>query len=274
MYHVVLATDGSFDIGTRQGGWAAVCALQTRIWSISGREHRADNAHLMELRAIVEGLCALKKPCKVLVLTDDQRVLHNLEYGPEGKAETALWTQVLRAALPHAVSFEWIKGHAGHPLNEQAHALAQLASTLPLDAEGQPTSPRKAKRERKQLELEAGLELVDVPFHVMPSGQTAALILSTGETCWSVQLSGPLGSSTLEGTVEGSTTVQHRLYAAIQAGLLALPPACDVSLMCKGAPGLQASWKSKSPAKGHRDLIRAVRALVAEREHTLSFKEL
>lgn len=274
MHHIVLATDGSFDTDTGQGGWAAVCALQTRIWTISGREQRAESAHLMELRAIAEGLRALTKPCKVLILTDDQRVLHNLEHGAEGKAETALWGQVLKAALPHSVKFEWIKGHAGHPLNEQAHALAQLACTLPLDAEGQPSSPRKSKKERKQQELESELNLIDVPFQVVPTGQKAALILNTGQNTWNVQLSGPLGSSTLEGSVEGTTTLQYRLYTAIQAGLLTLPPACDVSLFCKGSTSLEATWRSKSPAKGHRDLVRAVRALVTEREHVLSFKEL
>ena len=232
MHHVVLATDGSFDINTGRGGWAAVCALQTRIWTVSGQEHKAGSPHLMELRAIVEGLTALTRPCKVLVLTDDQRVLHTLEHGAEGEVETSLWTQVLRAALPHSVRFEWIKGHAGHPLNEQAHALAQLACILPLDADGQPQAQKKPKKKVLKLqEREASLELVDVPFQVVPTGQSAALTLVYSAAHWTVHLTGPLGSQTLEGISAEPTTLHHVAFTALHEGLLALPSACEVSLL-------------------------------------------
>ncbi|WP_424950572.1 RNase H family protein [Deinococcus sp.] len=275
MYHVVLATDGSFDIATGRGGWAAVCALQTRIWTVSGQERQAGNPHLMELRAIVEGLTALTKPCKVLVLTDDQRVLHTLEHGAEGKAETSLWTQVLRAALPHSVRFEWIKGHAGHPLNEQAHALAQLACILPLDADGQPKAPKKPKKKELKLqEREASLELVEIPLQVVPAGQTAALTLAYNGQIWTLHLNGPLGGQTLEGTMAGAQSLQHVAFTALHEGLLALPPACEVAFLCRGASALQSAWKSKSPSKGHREPMRAAKALVTERGHTLNFQEI
>ena len=275
MHHVVLATDGSFDIGTSRGGWAAVCALQTRIWTVSGQEHKAGNPHLMELKAIVEGLSALTRPCKVLVLTDDQRVLHILEHGAEGKVETSLWTRVLQAALPHSVRFEWIKGHAGHPLNEQAHSLAQLACILPLDADGQPKAPKKPKKKELQLqEREASSELVVIPFQVVPGGQTASLMLAYSGQIWTLHLNGPLGGQTLEGSMAGAASLQCVAFTALHEGLLALPPACEVAFLCRGASTLQSAWESKSPSKGHREPMRAARALVAERGHTLSFQEI
>lgn len=275
MHHVVLATDGSFDIGTGRGGWAAVCALQTRIWTVSGQEHKAGSPHLMELRAIVEGLSALTRPCKVLVLTDDQRVLHILEHGAESKVETSLWTQVLQAALLHSVRFEWIKGHAGHPLNEQAHALAQLACILPLDADGQPKAPKKPKKKELKLQdREASLELVEIPLQVVPGGQSAALVLAYNHEVWTVHVTGPLGSQTLDGHPAEAVTLHHVAFTAVQEGLLTLPLSCEVSLICKEARTLQAAWTSKSPSKGHREPLRAVKALIAEQGHTLNFREV
>jgi ribonuclease HI len=91
----------------------------------------------MELRAVIEGLKALKRPCLVQVFTDSQYVQKGIsEWIKAWKARgwlTAdrkpvknadLWHELESAAEPHQVSWHWVKGHAGHPGNERADALA------------------------------------------------------------------------------------------------------------------------------------------------------
>jgi ribonuclease HI len=92
----------------------------------------------MELMAAIQALEALKRPCTVELHTDSQYVRTGItEWLPGWKARgwrTAakapvknddLWRRLDEARLRHEVDWRWVKGHAGHELNERADALAR-----------------------------------------------------------------------------------------------------------------------------------------------------
>jgi len=89
------------------------------------------------LMAAIEALNALKKPCRVRLWTDSNYVRDGItkwihgwrrngwktaDRKPVKNAE--LWQMLLDAAAPHRIEWHWVKGHAGHPENERADALA------------------------------------------------------------------------------------------------------------------------------------------------------
>jgi len=91
----------------------------------------------MELMAVIEGLLALKERSRVRVYTDSQYVqkgisewIHNwkrrgwLTADKKPVKNVDLWKRLDEAALVHQVEWFWVKGHAGHPENERADALA------------------------------------------------------------------------------------------------------------------------------------------------------
>ena len=93
----------------------------------------------MELMAAIQALEALKKPCKVELHTDSQYVMKGITEWVHGwKArgwKTAakdpvknedLWRRLDEARRRHDVDWRWVKGHAGHELNERADELANL----------------------------------------------------------------------------------------------------------------------------------------------------
>lgn len=96
----------------------------------------------MELMAVIVGLEALTKPCEVELYSDSQYVIkafneHWLEGWikkgwKRGKNEPVknidLWKRLLEAAKPHQITWNWVKGHAGHDYNERCDALATSAA--------------------------------------------------------------------------------------------------------------------------------------------------
>jgi len=96
----------------------------------------------MELRAVVEALRALKRPCRVTLISDSLYVVHAIEKGwlkswkAKGwkKADKKpvlnidLWQQLLPELERHDVTFSWTKGHAGDIENERCDELAVAAS--------------------------------------------------------------------------------------------------------------------------------------------------
>jgi ribonuclease HI len=92
----------------------------------------------MELMGVITGLSALKEPCKVILTTDSKYVVDSITkgwvYGWKKKGwiksdkkpalNVDLWERLLPLLEKHEVTFNWVKGHAGHPENERCDRLA------------------------------------------------------------------------------------------------------------------------------------------------------
>jgi ribonuclease HI len=134
---VDMFTDGACSGNPGPGGWGAILRWNGIEKELSGGEPQTTN-NRMELTAVVAGLRALKKPCQVEVYTDSQYVQKGITLWLAGwKAHgwtTAdkkpvknvdLWQQLDEAIGRHTVHLHWVRGHAGHPENERADALAR-----------------------------------------------------------------------------------------------------------------------------------------------------
>jgi ribonuclease HI len=154
---VVIYTDGACSGNPGPGGWAAVLRYGDHEREISGGEGHTTNQR-MELRAAVEGLRALTRPCRVRLHSDSaylvncfrQRWSDNwIKNGWMTRAKTPvgnrdLWEELIRLNETHDV--EWIKvaGHSGDPLNERCDLLARQAAERAAVEVG-PTGPKKPR---------------------------------------------------------------------------------------------------------------------------------
>ncbi len=133
----MIYTDGACRGNPGPGGWGVLLIHGKREREICGGEAETTN-NRMELTAAIEALQALKRPCRVELHTDSQYVRGGItEWLPAWKARgwrTAakapvknedLWRRLDDARLRHDVTWRWVKGHSGHPLNERADALAR-----------------------------------------------------------------------------------------------------------------------------------------------------
>ena len=133
---VRIYTDGACKGNPGPGGWGAILRMDGREKELFGGEAQTTN-NRMEMTAVIRALEALKGPCEVEVYTDSQYVQKGIsEWLPAWKRRgwrTAdkkpvknadLWKELERVAGAHRVTWHWVKGHAGHPENERADALA------------------------------------------------------------------------------------------------------------------------------------------------------
>jgi len=137
---VKIWTDGSCRPNPGAGGWAAILQGPNGAERpIKGSEPDTTN-NRMELRAAIQGLKALKRPCRVTVIGDSEYVsLGMTAWVPKWIAagwRTAkgrpvenrdLWEELVAAAGPHDVTWQWTRGHASDAMNNRADALANAA---------------------------------------------------------------------------------------------------------------------------------------------------
>lgn len=133
---VEIYADGACKGNPGPGGWGAVLRFGDQEKEIFGGEPATTN-NRMELMAVISALRALKRPCDVVIWTDSQYVQKGISEWIHGwkarnwmtaaKAPVKnadLWRQLDEIAGKHQVEWRWVKGHAGHPGNERADALA------------------------------------------------------------------------------------------------------------------------------------------------------
>lgn len=137
MKKVTIYTDGACRGNPGKGGWGVVLVYGDKQKELSGGDAHTTN-NKMELTAAIEALAALKEPCEVELYSDSKYLTDALNQGwvygwkkrnwkkSDGKPalNVELWEQLLELLKKHTVTFIWVKGHNGTPLNERCDALA------------------------------------------------------------------------------------------------------------------------------------------------------
>jgi len=136
---VEIYADGACKGNPGPGGWGVLLRSGDSERELYGGERDTTN-NRMELTAVIRGLEALKRRCKVRLYTDSQYVqkgisswIHDWKRRAWRTADKKpvknldLWQRLDKLAGEHEVEWHWVKGHAGHPENERADALANRA---------------------------------------------------------------------------------------------------------------------------------------------------
>ncbi len=136
---VEIFTDGGCRGNPGPGGWAALLRYRDHSKVVSGAEPDTTN-NRMELTAAIEGLERLTRSCRVVLSTDSEYLRRGItEWVPRWRRngwrtsrKTAvknrdLWQRLEAAAEPHRIDWRWVKGHSGHPENEQVDRVANEA---------------------------------------------------------------------------------------------------------------------------------------------------
>ena len=142
MSAVTMYTDGSCLGNPGPGGYGVVLVSGDNHKELS-QGFRDTTNNRMELRAVIEGLSALKHRCSVELYTDSKYVQQAITLNWIGNWQkngwkTAakkpvknkdLWLRLLPLIKAHDVTFKWVKGHSGHPENERCDELARNAAS-------------------------------------------------------------------------------------------------------------------------------------------------
>ncbi len=136
-------TDGACSGNPGPGGWGALLQAKSgdeivKERELSGGEELTTN-NRMELLAAINALDALERPSEITVITDSTYVKNGVTTWIHGWKRNGwktsakkpvknddLWKRLDEAQARHDVTWEWVKGHAGHPENERADELARM----------------------------------------------------------------------------------------------------------------------------------------------------
>ncbi len=138
---VILYTDGACSGNPGPGGWGAVLIWNKKEKVLSGGSSNTTN-NRMEMQAVIEGLKALKKPCRVKIHSDSALIINAFTKGwienwlkkgwkksdKKPVENRDLWEQMLDAAIPHKIEWIKVKGHSDNELNNRVDKIAVEAS--------------------------------------------------------------------------------------------------------------------------------------------------
>jgi ribonuclease HI len=137
--HVIAFTDGACSGNPGPGGYAVLLQFGQHEKVLQDGASLTTN-NRMELRAVIAALQALKRPCEVEIYTDSDYVHSGVTRWVRGWMQRGwltstrkpvknqdLWRALTTAMRPHNITWHWVKGHAGNPLNERVDRLAVQA---------------------------------------------------------------------------------------------------------------------------------------------------
>ena len=136
MKRVDVFTDGACKGNPGPGGWGALLRMGRHEKELHGGEVQTTN-NRMEMTAVIAALNALIEPCAVTVHTDSRYVIDGMTKWISGWKKRGwvnaskqpvknadLWHDLIAATGRHAVEWQWVKGHSGHPENERVDRIA------------------------------------------------------------------------------------------------------------------------------------------------------
>lgn len=136
MKQVEIFTDGACKGNPGPGGWGALIRMGHREKELSGGEAETTN-NRMEMTAVIRALEALNQPCKISLYSDSKYVIDGITQwihgwkkrgwktaGKQPVKNVDLWQEMDAAVARHRISWQWVKGHSGHPENERVDQLA------------------------------------------------------------------------------------------------------------------------------------------------------
>lgn len=138
---VIIFTDGACSGNPGPGGWAALLQWRGKEKILTGGAAHTTN-NRMEMRAVIESLNALKKPCHVKIHSDSALIINTFKQNwinawirrgwkkanKKPVENRDLWEEMLAAMEPHKISWKKVKGHADNERNNRVDRLAVEAS--------------------------------------------------------------------------------------------------------------------------------------------------
>ena len=136
---IEIFTDGACRGNPGPGGWGALLRFGSKEKEINGYAPSTTN-NIMELTAVIEALKQIKKPYEIDITTDSIYVkngitvwIHNWKTNgwktaaKKSVKNKELWIKLDELIQIHQINWIWVKGHSGHPENEKADELANIA---------------------------------------------------------------------------------------------------------------------------------------------------
>jgi ribonuclease HI len=144
MKKIIVYTDGACSGNPGPGGYGVIMRYDSHEKELSGGFRNTTN-NRMELMGAIAALETLTEPCEAVITTDSQYLVNAVEKGwvyawkqngwrkkdKKMALNIDLWERLLVSLAKHTVTFQWIRGHAGHAENERCDALAVAASLAP-----------------------------------------------------------------------------------------------------------------------------------------------
>ncbi len=150
---IEIYTDGACSGNPGKGGWGALILRDGQTLEISGGEQQTTN-NRMEMTAVIEGLASVPSGAQVTVYSDSQYVVNTMTKNWKRRKNQDLWEKLDRETAARDVSWQWIRGHAGHPMNERADRLATQQSN--------PRAPVGGGSQLSHVDDEGKASMVDV----------------------------------------------------------------------------------------------------------------
>ena len=136
MKKIEIFTDGACSGNPGPGGWAAILKYKNNIKKISGFVPNTTN-NRMEILALIKSLSILKESCEITVYSDSKYVIDSItknwvlnwqknNWMKKNKRvpNADLWHTLLSIIKNHKINFIWVRGHSGHPENEECDKMA------------------------------------------------------------------------------------------------------------------------------------------------------
>jgi molybdenum cofactor biosynthesis protein MoaC len=219
-------TDGACSGNPGPGGWGAVVIIEGQQTILKGGVGDTTN-NRMELIAVIEGLKCLSPKSNVTVHTDSTYITNTMTKGWRRKANNDLWQELDAVVSKQSVTWEWVRGHSGNPLNELADSIAFKESQSRITQKTQ--SPTKKNR----MQIDGKLS------HVDDTGNASMVDVSLKATTFRIAKAEGwvyMKPSTLALIKENAISKGDVLSVAKVAGIMASKKTSDLIPLCHPIP--------------------------------------